>query len=452
MAAHGGGGGGESAPASYGVPTATGGTGSGLFGGLSSILQGYQQERTLRGQEKQQKIENKQKDAAAADTHALDQSTIEHNTLENVAATATAARLKKADDTSTAQTTYDNVVNQAIKFPEITKDPTMMTGFLAAANVLGKPVVRNKDGSVNWDAMNPRQFSDLSVDDKVRFMAMNPDDRNLAMKGIGGIPPRFLKVGASYTPEAQARLTTAAASGTRAATGATHEANVDRMNNSKLGFTERLTAAKTAYTEAESSTVRALALAKINELQAQAARASTEAAAVGPRLQIAEQNLGIRSQELGVQLQRLQYDVSPTSIKNLHASTVALDEFTTRTESELDGAKKALAAYAGTKTDGTISVDDPIGQKLQGTIGRLEGVVYSATQQSNKARSALVNNQFPGMAITRQSGGRQSTIMPRKGAGGGVSLGDAPPGAKDGTTGNIDGKRAVVRGGKLYAL
>ena len=440
------------------TPNVTGqggyGGGGGLLGFLSQGLKGYEEGHKYRMDEKQQKIENKQKEAAAADTHALDQSTIQHQTLENVAAQATAARLAKTDATTTAQTTYDNVVNQAIKFPEITKDPTMMKGFLDASNVLGKPVVRNKDGSVNWDAMNPKQFSDLSVEDKAKFQAMNPDDRNLAMKGIGGIPPRFLKVGASYTPEAQARLTTAAASGTRAATDQKHKANIDLMNDTKAGFTERLTAAKTAYTEAQSSTVKALALAKINELQAQAGRANAEASAVGPKLQIAEQNLGIRSQELGVQLQRLQYDTSPNSLKNLHASTVALDEFTTRTESELDGAKKALAAYAATKNDGVISVDDPIGQKLQGTIGRLEGVVYSATQQSNKARSALINNQFPGMAMTRQSGGKQQTIMPRNRSGNqGVSLGDAPSGMKEGQTGKMpDGKRAVVRGGKLYAL
>jgi hypothetical protein len=451
MAAHGGGGGGESAPASYGVPTATGGTGSGLFGGLSSILQGYQQERTLRGQEKQQKIENKQAADTAAEKKTMDTATITSMNLENVAAQATATRLAKQDATTDATTRVDNVTNQAVKFPELARDPVMMNQYIADMNTLGRPVVRNKDGSVNWDAMNPKQFSDLSVEDKARYQAMNPDDRNLAMKGIGGIPPRFLKVGASYTPEAQARLTTAAASGTRAATGATHEANVDRMNNSKLGFTERLTAAKTAYTEAQSSTVKALALAKINELQAQAQKASVEASAVGPKLQIAEQNLGIRSQELGVQLQRLQYDTSPTSLKNLHNSTVALDEFTTRTESELDGAKKALATYAATKNDGVISVDDPIGQKLQGTIGRLEGVLYSATQQSNKARSALVNNQFPGMAMTRQSGGRQSTIMPRRGAAsGGTPVGTAPAGTADGTTTQYQGKTLTARGGKWY--
>jgi hypothetical protein len=418
-----------------------------MFSGISDA-------EDAKAQKKELKLENQQKATAAADTHALDQSTIQHNTLENVTANATAARLAKQDSVADATTRFNNVTTQAIKFPELTKDPVMMNQYLVDANTLGKPVVKNADGSINWDAMNPKQFTDLSVEEKAKYQAMNPDDRNLAMKGIGGIPPRFLKVGASYTPEAQAKLTTAGATSTRATTAQTHQQNVDRMNDTKLGFTERLTAAKTAYTEAQTGTVKALALAKINELHAQAQKASTEAAAVGPKLQIAEGNLNIRSQELGAQLTRLQYDTSPTSLKNLHASTVALDEFTTRTESELDGAKKALAAYAGTKTDGTISVDDPIGQKLQGTIGRLEGVVYSATQQSNKARSALVHNQFPGMAMTRQSGGKQSTIMPRNRSGNqGVSLGDAPSGMTEGQTGKMpDGKRAVVRGGKLYAL
>jgi hypothetical protein len=439
----------------YQTPDVTGsggfGGGGGILGFLTQGLKGYQEGHKERMDEKQQKVENKQKADTAAETQKLDESTIQHNTLENVAATATAARLKKADDTATAQTTFDNVTAQAIKFPEVVKDPTLMKGYLAAANVLGKPVVRNKDGSVNWDAMNPKQMSEMSVDDFAKYMAMNPKDRANATQGYGGRTKAFLTDPAIYTPEQQAKLTTAGAATTRATTDQRHKNNIDRMNNTKLGFTDRLTAAKTAFAEAQTGTEKDLATAKINELNAQAQRASAEASAVGPRLQIAEGNLNIRSQELGVQLTRLQYDVSPMSLKNLHNSVVVLDEFTTRTESELDGAKKALAAYAGTKSHGTISVDDPIGQKLQGTIGRLEGVLYSATQQSNKARSALVHNQFPGMAMTRQAGGKTSTIMPRGGAAsGGTPVGNAPSGTADGTTTDYNGKTLTARGGKWY--
>jgi hypothetical protein len=419
-------------------------------GGLASILGFLGQ--GLKGYEegKQQKLENKQAAGKAADEHALDQSTIQHNTLENVAATATATRLKKADDTATAQTTFDNVTNQAIKFPEITKDPTMMKGYLDAANVLGKPVVRNADGSVNWDAMNPKQFSDLSVEDKAKFQAMNPDDRNLAMKGIGGIPPRFLKVGASYTPEAQARLTTAAASGTRAATGATHEANVDRMNNTKLGFTERLTAAKTAYTEAQSSTVKALALAKINELQAQAGKANAEAAAVGPRLQIQMEGLGLRAGQLKVAQDRLRHDTSKDAFTQLHGATVALDEYATRAQSELTAANTALTAYKAVKGD-TIAPDDAMGQSLMKNAARLNDTLFTARQQADSARSAFVNYTHQGRAMTAQGGGRQSTIMPRRGAAsGGTPVGSAPAGTADGTTTQYNGKTLTARGGKWY--
>ncbi len=439
----------------YQVPQVGGqggyGGGGGILGFLTQGLKGYEDAHKLKTDERQQKIENKQTADTAAEEKTMDTATITNMNLENVAAATTAKRLDKQDAQTTAQTTFDNVTAQAIKFPEVVKDPTMMAGYLAAANVLGKPVVRNKDGSVNWDAMNPKQMSEMSVDDFAKYMAMNPKDRANATQGYGGRTKAFLTDRAIYTPEQQAKLTTADAATTRAATGATHEANIDRMNNTKLGFTERLTAAKTAYTEAQSSTVKNIALAKINELNAQAGRASAEASAVGPRLQIAEGNLNIRSQELGAQLTRLQHDVSPMSLKNLHNSVVALDEFTTRTESELDGAKRALAAYAGTKSGGTISVDDPIGQKLQGTIGRLEGVVYSATQQSNKARSALVHNQFPGMAMTRQAGGKTSTIMPRGGAAsGGTPVGNAPSGTADGTTTDYNGKTLTARGGKWY--
>lgn len=424
---------------------------SGGSGGLLGLFSAINDAKDAEAQKKESKLENQQKATAAADTHALDVSTIQHQTLENVAAAATADRLKKQDATTTAQTQFDNVVSQAIKFPEITKDPTMMNQFLVAANVLGKPVVKNADGSVNWDAMNPKQFSDLSVEDKARYMAMNPDDRQLAMKGIGGIPPRFLKVGASYTPEQQAKLTTAGAATTRAHTDEVHKNNIDRMNNTKLGFTDRLLAAKSAYAEAETSTARALALAKINELQAQAGKASAEAAAVGPKLQIAEGNLNIRLKELTVAQDRLKFDISPTSLKNLHNSTVALDEFTSRSESELDGAKKALATYAATKRDGVIAPDDAIGQGLQNTINRLNNVVYTATQQSNKARSALVGHQFQGRAMTAQAGGKQSTIMPRRGAASGSTpIGSTPAGTADGTKTTYQGKTLTARGGKWY--
>jgi hypothetical protein len=439
------------------TPNVTGqggyGGGGGILGFLSQGLKGYEDAHKLKTDERQQKIENKQKDAAAADTHAMDQSTIQHNTLENVAATATAARLKKADDTATAQTTYDNVVKQAIKFPEITKDPTMMTGFLAAANNLGIPVVRNPDGSVNWDAMNPKQFSDLSVDDKAKFQAMNTDDRNLAMKGIGGIPPRFLKVGASYTPEQQARLTTAGAATTRATTDQKHKANIDLMNDTKLGFQDRLTAAKTAYTEAQSSTVRALALAKINELQAQAGKANAEASAVGPRLQIQMEGLGLRAGQLKVAQDRLKHDQSKDAFTQLHSATTALDEYVTRSQSELTEANTALTAYKSVKGD-VIAPDDAMGQSLLKNAARLNDTLFTAKQQADSARSAFVNYTHQGRAMTAQGGGRQSTIMPRNRSGNqGVSLGDAPAGMKDGQTGKMpDGKQAVVRGGKLYAL
>jgi hypothetical protein len=432
MAAHGGGGGGESAPASYGVPTATGGTGSGLFGGLSSILQGYQQERTLRGQEKQQKIENKQKSDEAAETSKMDTATITNMNLENVAAQATAARLAKQDATQTWQTQYDNVVKQAVKFPQITKDPVMMNQFLVAANGLGIPVVRNKDGSVNWDAMNPRQFSDLSVEDKAKFAALNPDDRNLQMQGIGGIPPRFLKVGAVLTPDEQSKRITALASGTRAATDATHKANIDRMNNTKLGFQDRLTAAKTAYTEAGTSTERDLALAKINELQAQAGKANAEAAAVGPRLQIEQDGLSLRAGTLRVAQDRLKHDTSKDAFTQLHSATTALDEYATRAQSELTAANAALTAYKEVKGN-TIAPDDAMGQSLLKNAARLNDTLFTARQQADSARSAFVNYTHQGRAMTAQGGGKQHTIMPRKGAASG---------------GTAEGTKATSKSGK----
>jgi hypothetical protein len=437
------------------TPNVTGnggyGGGGGLLGFLSQGLKGYEEGHKIRTDEKQQKIENKQKEADSADTHALDQSTIQHNTLENVAATATATRLAKQDATTDATTRVDNVTKQAVKFPELARDTVMMNQYIADMNTLGRPVVKNKDGSVNWDAMNPKQFSDLSVEDIARYQAMNPVDRALAMQGRGGTPPGFLKAKASYTPEQQAKLTTAAASGTRAATGATHEANVDRMNNTKLGFTERLTAAKTAYTEAQSSTVKALALAKINELQAQAQKASVEAAAVVPRLQIQMEGLGLRAGQLKVAQDRLKHDQSKDAFTQLHSATTALDEYATRTQSELTAANTALTAYKAVKGD-TIAPDDAMGQSLMKNAARLNDTLFTVKQQADSARSAFVNYTHQGRAMTAQGGGRQSTIMPRGGraASGGTPVGSAPAGTADGTTTQYNGKTLTARGGKWY--
>jgi len=405
---------------------------SGGSGGLLGMFSGISDAEDAKAQKKELKLENQQKATAAADTHALDQSTIQHNTLENVTANATAARLAKQDSVTDATTRFNNVTTQAIKFPELTKDPVMMNQYLVDANTLGKPVVKNADGSINWDAMNPKQFTDLSVDEKAKYQAMNPDDRALAMKGIGGIPPRFLKVGASYTPEAQAKLTTAGAATTRAATDQRHKDNIDRMNNTKLGFTDRLTAAKTAYTEAGTSTERDLALAKINELTAQAGKANAEAAAVGPRLQIQMEGLGLRAGNLKVAQDRLKHDQSKDAFTQLHSATTALDEYATRAQSELTAANTALTAYKAVKGD-TIAPDDAMGQSLMKNAARLNDVLFTARQQADSARSAFVNYTHQGRAMTAQGGGRQSTIMPRRGAASG---------------GTAEGTKATSKSGK----
>jgi hypothetical protein len=198
------------------------------------------------------------------------------------------------------------------------------------------------------------------------------------------------------------------------------------MNNTKLGFTDRLTAAKTAYTEAQSSTVRDLALAKSMNFMHKQRRANAEAAAVGPRLQIQMEGLGLRAGNLKVAQDRLKHDQSKDAFTQLHSATTALDEYATRAQSELTAANTALTAYKAVKGD-TIAPDDAMGQSLMKNAARLNDTLFTARQQADSARSAFVNYTHQGRAMTAQGGGKQSTIMPRKGAAsGGTPVGSSP--------------------------
>jgi len=439
----------------YQTPNVTGdggyGGGGGILGFLTQGLKSYQEGHATKLAEKQQKVENKQKADTAAEQKTMDTATIEHMNLENVAAKHTDERLTKADTTATAQNTYDNIVQQAIKFPETVKDPALMTGLLNAANVLGKPIVRNKDGSINFDALNPKQFDSLTTDQLAYYSGLDPTSRKSQMQGIGGIPDDFKTQKAIHPYEQETKRLTAGAAASVASSKVAIAKHADARADDHEETWKRKQNAEIDYTNAKTSTQKQEALARINHLNAESAKVGAEASAIGPRLQIAEQNLGLRSQELSIQLQKLQYDTSPTSLKNLHTATVALDENTNRVQGELTSAQSHLATYAASKSNGVIAPDDAVGQQLQSNINRLNNALYSANQQSGKARSALVGHQFQGIAMTKQSGGKASTIMPRKGAAQGTPIGDAP-GVPDGTKGNFNGKPAVVRGGKAYAI
>jgi hypothetical protein len=430
----------------YGVPNMGGGGAGGLISLLGGLFGGLHQGNIDKG-------DRKQKAAESAANVAKTGADITHEGIENKVAQAGLDATNLAATQQNAQTLVTNTNRQLLTHPDMLKDPALRKAYLDASSSLHMPVAMDKDGNIDVDSTKSKQFGDYTPDEVAKLMAMDPSVRAYATRDVGGKPKGFDTTKAIQPYDQMTKRLTAQAAGTRATTGQKAEAHKEYVDDVKLPIWSRLEKARAIVQEHTSATDTAKAYAVINKMNAEAGRASAEAAAVGPRLQIAEQSLGLRSQELSVRLQELQYNTNPGSFKNLHLATQALDEYTSRTEGQLEGAKKALATYAATKNGGTILADDPIGIKLQGSIGRLESLVYSATQQSNKARSEFTNFQHQGVAISKQSG-KQASILPRANQGGSEqSLGDAPPGAKNGTRGKMaDGTPAVVRDGKLYKV
>jgi hypothetical protein len=422
-------------------------SGGGLLGFLQQGLQGYQTAHAGKVAEKQQGVENKQKADEATEKKKMDESTIQHQGLENAvlqAGLADAAHKQKLDQ---ARTTRDNIIKQLQNNPEIAKDPSMMQGLTDTSNILGIPLVKNKDGTLNIDSTFPKQMSDLSLEEKAYYAGLSIPERKTQMKGIGGKDPEFMSAPPQHSYDQETKRKTAEASGTRADTGKKKEEHQEHRDNEKDPIWKREHNARARLLETVGADAQAKDYAIIRKLQAEAGEISVRAAAIPARLGLEQASLGLRSQALGISLQRLQFDQSKTALSSLHSTTQALDEYATRTRGEMNSAQKEYDAYIQT-AKGQNS-EDPLRATMLDRIHKTNDILFTVEQQSAQARSALKNHQFQALGITQNSG-KQSTILPRKNQGGGEPIGKAPAGTADGTTREYNGKTITARGGMWY--
>jgi hypothetical protein len=423
-------------------------SGGGGMGFLSQFLTGLHNTNQEKKAEKQQGVENKQKADEAGEKKKMDESTIQHQGLENTVLQAGLARDAQTAKMGQAQTVWDNITKQLQNNPEIAKDPSLMQGLTDAANTLNKPIVKNKDGTLNIDALMPQQFTDLTPDQKAYYAGLNPKERKSQMKGIGGVDGDFMSAPPVHSYDQETKRKTAEASGTRAATGQQRETHKEYIDDQKLPIWKRLETARAALTETIGGDSHAKAYATIRKLNAEANEIGVRAAAIPARMGLEQASLGLRSQALGISLQRLQFDQSKTALSSLHSTTQALDEYATRTRGEMNSAQKEYDAYI--QTPKGMNTEDPLRATMLDRIHKTNDILFTVEQQSAQARSALKNHQFQALGITQNSG-KQSTILPRKNQGGGEPIGDAP-GVADGTKGKFNGKPGIVRGGKVYEI
>lgn len=414
----------------------------GIVGFLTQALQGYQGAHQGKMAEKQQKMDNQNTKRKADLDETKEKDEIAKTGLETQQLQFTMGQAQKAETAQLAQTKYDNIVQQASRHPEILKDPNIANGLIDAANTLGKPIVRGKDGSIDSDAIMPKQFDELTPSEKAAYAALSPGERKAQMAGIGGIPKDFMASPpvVSYKEETERiKAQTGVANSQTKKEQVKHKEHID---DAKLPYWQRLQSATTHYRQTQ-STVGAANINKINE---EIGHIRAETSAIPQRLELQGASLQLRSKSLDIAMQRLQYDTNPESMKNLETATRELDDFTGRTQGELSSAEDSFVKYKATFNGGDVPMDDPIGAKMQMNIHNLNDALYSAKKQSDKARGALVGHQFQGVALTRQGGGKRTTIMPRQNNAQ-QAAGNAP-GVPDGATAN--GGKYVARGGKWY--
>jgi hypothetical protein len=425
---------------------AAGGGGLGFLGQFLTGLHNTNQEKKA---EKQQGVENKQKADEATEKKKMDESTIQHQGLENTVLQAGLAKDAEATKAAQAQTVWDNITRQLQNNPEIAKDPSLMQGLTDSANTLHKVIVKNKDGTLNIDSLMPKQFSDLTEEQKQYYAGLDPESRKNQMRDIGGKDPAFMSANPVHTYKEETERKRAETGQQNADTRRQYDLHKEHVEDVKLTPWMRLAAAKAALVEATTSEERNYMQAKIVGLYAQANKARVEASAVGPRLHLMQESLDNRSRELDLQTDRLRFDSSPNSLKNVMNFTKELNGVVTKTQGELTSAEKTLEAYAASKSDGKIQPEDSLGIQLQTNVHRLNDSLELIKRKQKTAENMVKGYEPQGMTLTQNSG-KQSTILPRKNQGG-QPIGNAPAGTADGTETTYNGKTLVARGGKFYA-
>jgi len=391
-------------------------SGGGLMGFLTQGLQGFQAAHAGKVAEKQQGIENKQKTREADEKQKMDESTIQHQGIENTALQAGLAKDAKAEQMSTAQTTVDNIRRQALIHPDLLKDPSVRENYIKQSNLLGIPVVLGKDGSIDTDAIKAKQFSDLTEEQKQYYAGLDPNSRKAQMRDIGGVDAGFMSANPVHSYKEETERKKADTGQQNADTRRQYDLHKEHVDDVKLPTWQRLNGAKAALVEATTSEQKGYMQAKIVGLYAQANKARVEASAVGPRLALMQRSLDDRGKEIDLQIARLQYDTSPNSLKNVMGFTKELDGYVEKTQGQLDSAEKTLEAYAATQTDGVIQPENQMGIQLQSNVHRLNDSLAALKQKQKRAQSMVQGYEPQGMAITQHSG-KQSNILPRKASG-----------------------------------
>lgn len=425
--------------------------GGGLLGFLAQGLKGYQEGHKEKTDEHNEKEDRTQKKAEFGEKQKMDDATLQHDNIINKTGEYALSQQIETDNKAKATAQFSTLRDFMNQYPQALKDPHQAEQLLNAANAAGVPLARTKDGGIDPDSLKTQSFGEYTPDQLAKLNAMDPTDRKNALANTKGVPAGFITAPrAKPTYDEQIKMTNAQNGKERADAYVNHYKTTDKIAMEKLPLYKRKQQAdidlKNALTSNDKVSVGKI-YAQINELNAHADEARVNAQAIPARLGLMSSSLDLREKELGVSMARLQYDTSPDSLKNLHSTAQSLDQYTDQAQGELDSAERALATYASAQSGGQISPDDKIGQQLQQNIHMINEKVYTSKRQADKARSALVNHQFQGVAMTRQSGGRPTTILPRQSKGGN-SVGNAN-GVADGTTGG--GGKYVARGGKWYA-
>ena len=316
--------------------------------------------------------------------------------------------------------------------PHYTEDPNVMATVQKHFDVLGVPIPKNPDGTVDLDAFKD-PVNPAELDKVLSLPAGSARSARLdAMrKQFTGITPEMYTADAAVTPRDAAAIAKMAKYGE-------HLGNADQLAAERTKNQTLLANARQGLITQQTNNL----VTKNSQLQAQIQLTLAKAQDIPQRTAIAAQNANTAIERIN----KMASGRSLTS-QTWKQAQQQLNGIKSEYHRDVDTITKLRQQQAALIAGG-VGTDDPGYMAMDAQISTLEASVSQLEPVVGKINDSLTQNYSGLIAETTLSRatGKQVSVPGSNSQ----SLGPAPGGAPDGATGTYNGKPVVVRNGQFY--